>query len=155
MVLTSLISSIKEVSEKATSKERWHPIQHKQILQHLDHAYCCIYTIFIQSWHKHASIKDAVRSASKTLNFNISVQFKMVSKCSGKPIHAPPQTSGISPTLLLKPFPCWSDWQWACLVLSTFKADRQPLPFFTPLSSRWSWCDVFGFVPEGQAPQFH
>ena len=73
-----------------------------------------------------------------------SVQFKMVSKCSGKPICAPPHVSEVSPMLPLIQFQCWSDWHHMALA-RTFKVhnvDRTPLPFSTPLSSRqlMVWC---------------
>ena len=38
-----------------------------------------------------------------------SVQFKMVSMRSGRPICAPPRLTGVSPMLPLKQFQCWSD----------------------------------------------
>ena len=38
-----------------------------------------------------------------------SVQFKMISMCSGRPVCAPPRLSGVSPMLSLKQFQCWSD----------------------------------------------
>ena len=38
-----------------------------------------------------------------------SVQFKIVSMRSGKPICAPLRLLGVSPTLPLKQFQCWSD----------------------------------------------
>ena len=48
-----------------------------------------------------------------------SVQFKMVSMRTEKPICAPPRLSEGSPTLPFKRFQCSSDWRWPSLVLST------------------------------------
>ena len=47
-----------------------------------------------------------------------SVQFKMVSMRSEKPICAPSHFSEVSSTLPLKWFQCLSDWWWPSLVLS-------------------------------------
>ena len=44
--------------------------------------------------------------------------FKMVCMSLEKPISAPSQLRSFSPKLLLKQFPCSSDWQWPCLVPS-------------------------------------
>ena len=41
-----------------------------------------------------------------------SVQFKMVSMCSEKPISAPPHLSEVSPASPFKWFQCLSDWWW-------------------------------------------
>ena len=52
--------------------------------------------------------------------------------------------------LFFKQFPCWSDWQWPCLVCP-FNGDRRLLPCstlrFSPPGDRW--CDVLGFIPAG------
>ena len=37
-----------------------------------------------------------------------SVQFKMVSTCSGKPISTPPRLSEVSPAVTFRQFQCWS-----------------------------------------------
>ena len=47
-----------------------------------------------------------------------SVQFKVVSMRSEKPICAPPRLSEVSPTLPFKRFQCSSDWRWPSLILS-------------------------------------
>ena len=47
-----------------------------------------------------------------------SVQFKMESMRTKKPICAPPRLSYVSPALPLKQFQCLSDWRWPSLVLS-------------------------------------
>ena len=56
------------------------------------------------------------RSAVKSRDS--SVQFKMVSMRSEKPICAPPRLSEVSPSSPLKRFQCSSDWRWPSLVLS-------------------------------------
>ena len=53
-------------------------------------------------------LKDKmVRASRSSVQFS-SVQFKMVSMLSGKPICAPSRLSGVSPVLPLKQFQCWS-----------------------------------------------
>ena len=79
-----------------------------------------------------------------------SVQFKMVSMRSEKPICAPPLLSDVSPTAPLKRFfQCSSVLTMA--LSRPVKEDRLALRFLFPrLSSPGDrWCDVFGFVPTG------
>ena len=63
----------------------------------------------------HPSLKNKQNNILYASN---SVQFKMVSMRSEKPICAPPRLSEVSPTLPLKQFHCSSDWRWPSLVLS-------------------------------------
>ena len=69
-----------------------------------------------------------------------SLQFKVVSRLSEKPIFSPPCRQEISPKLLLKRFQCPSEWRWPSLVL--LKDDCRALPLSTPLSSGslMVWC---------------
>ena len=79
-----------------------------------------------------------------------SVQFKMVSMRSEKPICAPPLLSDVSQTAPLKRlFQCSSDLTMA--LSGPFKENRLALRFLFPrLSSPgYRWCDVLGFVPTG------
>ena len=77
----------------------------------------------------------------------MTVQFKLVSVCLGKPTCAPPHLSEVSPTLSLKRFQCSSDWRWPSLVLSRKIIWRFLFPHLSP-PGNW-WCDVFGCVPTG------
>ena len=63
-----------------------------------------------------------------------SIQFKMVSKCSEKPIKwcAPLHVSEFSPTLPLKQFQCWFDWWRLSLVLS-----RKIVEHLWPVLTSW------------------
>ena len=63
-----------------------------------------------------------------------SVQVKMVSMRSEKPICAPPRLSDVSRTLPLKRFQCSSDWRWSSLVL--LRKIVLALPLSTLLSSQ-------------------
>ena len=74
-----------------------------------------------------------------------SVQLKMVSMRSEKPICAPPRLSEVSPTLPLKRFQCSSDWRWPSLVLSRKIVWRFLFPRLSLPGDRW--CGVLGFVP--------
>ena len=74
-----------------------------------------------------------------------SVQFKMVSMHSEKPICAPPHLSEVSPALPLKRFQCSSDCWWPSLVLSGEIIKRLLFSCFSPPDS--CWCDILGFVP--------
>ena len=67
-----------------------------------------------------------------------SVQFKVVSMRSEKPICAPPRLSEVSPMLLLKQFRWSSDWRWLSLVLTRPLA----LPLVPRLSPLSSTCSV-------------
>ena len=76
-----------------------------------------------------------------------SVQFKMVSMRSGRPICAPPRLSGVSPMLPLKQFQCWFDWRWPFIVLSKKIFERFLFLRLSPPGDQW--CDFLGFVPAG------
>ena len=77
-----------------------------------------------------------------------SVQFKMVSMRSEKPICAQFRLSEVSPTCPLKRFQCSSDLQWpSSLVLSKKILWRFVFPRLSPPGDRW--CGVLGFVPAG------
>ena len=86
-----------------------------------------------------------------------SVQFKMVSMCSEKPICAPPRLSEGSRTL---PFEteCSSDWRWPGLSRSSFQGRSSSASSFHafPLQAMGRWCGALGALyPQvvSQAPQ--
>ena len=76
-----------------------------------------------------------------------SIQFKMVSVLSEKPICAPPRLSEFSPASPLNRFQCSSDWRWPSHLLSMEIVKRFLFPRLSPPGDRW--CDVLGFVPAG------
>ena len=80
----------------------------------------------IQSNHKLAlcdKMLQGLYSSDHCFLFS-SVQSKMVSMHSGRPICAAPHLSGVSPMLPLKQFECWSDWRWPFLILSRKIVER-------------------------------
>ena len=78
-----------------------------------------------------------------------SVQFRMVSVRSEKPICTPPRLSEVPPTLPLKRLQCFVSLTMA--LSRPFKEDHPAFPLSTPLSYR---CDVLGFVPAGSVSSF-
>ena len=91
---------------------------------------------------------DALYECNGTKTYFSSVQFKMVSMSSEKPICAPPSLSEVSPMLPLKRFQCSSDWRWPSLVLSRKIVLRFLFPHLSPPDDRW--CDALGFVLTGK-----
>ena len=81
-----------------------------------------------------------------------SVQFKVVSMRSEKPICAPLRLSEVFPKLPLKRFQGSSDWRWPSLDLSMKIVERVLFQRLSPPGDQW--CDVLGFVHAGSVSSF-
>ena len=86
---------------------------------------CCLPEVYYYYWHhtnNHIIIStiplQTFARDCLVLLFFSSVQFKMESVRSEKPVCAPPSLSEVTPALSLKRFQCSSDWRWPSLGLS-------------------------------------
>ena len=82
----------------------------------------------------------------------ISLQLRMVSTCSGKPIGTPTHLSAVSPAPPLRLFQWWSDRQRPFLVLSMLSASS----FYTFLTPGSQWYDILTLCQQavGQTPPY-